>query len=572
MKFKYSLFSAITAIVFFSLSATYGQNCLGFIWQINSGDSAQWQSAGFVPRNWSQVNIGISLERQGYRCYSGYYSLWNQVVIPAKYKHSTDGNLQLRFKFEAEKADVFFNGTAIGSSKQPGSEESFDLPHSLVRWGKPNQILIRIRNSFYTGGSCVTYIYIVPGTSKKDVILDAAFTNEQHVYSDPSDIRFSASIGINDGQGFEGVQKAIVISDFHDTVFVNRSAVRVSSGKKKATSYALGRLVPGLYQVQLSFSSGGIESQKICWFAVAPEKITATPVNQQEVWDFWNNAKKELTTIDPQFKLIKVDSLCTEKSNVYIVEMKSLENITVRGWYIVPAKAGVYPAVLHFQGYSVSMQPQWFMNDTDIIHLALDIRGHGLSTDVINPGFDCPGYVGYNLGTPGKYIYRGAFMDCCRAMDFLLSRNEVDTGRIAVAGHSQGGGLSLATAALYSGKIKCCITGSPFLTNFPDHVRIRSVYMDEMQYYMQHNNISCEQVYKTMNLVDNINLVQLIQCPVLMGIGLFDDDCPPHIDFATYNNIKAPKECYILPNRGHILGSDWYKYSGNWLRKKFQLK
>lgn len=560
----------LTCFLFLAFSASYAQNCLGYVWQIQRGDSVQWQKAGFVPHHWKRVNIGISLERQGYSCYSGYYSLWNQVVIPAEYKSSNGGRLQLRFQFDAKKADVFFNGQAIGSSRQPGSEEAFELPKEIIRWGQGNQVLVRIHNSFYTGGSCKTYIHIVPSHPKGGVALGVSYLNEQHVFEDPSSIHLSTFVQAQGGQSFTGVQKALVVSDFHDTVFVKQSQV-LASDSKHATSYALGKLTPGFYQLQLSFSSNGIATQNISWFAVAPEKVVTKPMYQKEVLDFWGQAKKDLAAIEPRFRLVRKDSLCTEKNDVYIVEMQSLGNITVRGWYIVPLKPGIYPAVLHLQGYSVAMQPSWFMGDTDMIHLALDVRGHGLSADVIHPGFGTPGYVGYKVGDPEQYIYRGAYMDCSRAVDFLLSRPEVDTNRLAVEGHSQGGGMSLATAALKPKQIKYCVTGSPFLSDFAHHVQIRTVYGDEMNFYRQQDGISREQVYKTMNLVDIVNLAGLIQCPVLMGVGLFDDDCPPHINFASYNRIQSKKEYYILPNSSHLLGNEWRQYSNSWLRKMFQL-
>jgi cephalosporin-C deacetylase-like acetyl esterase len=54
-----------------------------------------------------------------------------------------------------------------------------------------------------------------------------------------------------------------------------------------------------------------------------------------------------------------------------------------------------------------------------------------------------------------------------------------------------------------------------------------------------------------------------------MGVGLFDDDCPPHINFAAFNNIKSKKEYYIMPHKPHNLGDEWHQYYGNWLRKMF---
>ena len=52
-----------------------------------------------------------------------------------------------------------------------------------------------------------------------------------------------------------------------------------------------------------------------------------------------------------------------------------------------------------------------------------------------------------------------------RAVDFLCSRKEVDSKRIAVKGGSQGGGLSFSTAAL-DPRISLCASHIPFLINW----------------------------------------------------------------------------------------------------------
>jgi cephalosporin-C deacetylase-like acetyl esterase len=55
-----------------------------------------------------------------------------------------------------------------------------------------------------------------------------------------------------------------------------------------------------------------------------------------------------------------------------------------------------------------------------------------------------PGLLTDGIESPASYVYRGIVADCCRVIDFLLSRSEVDTDRIAVVGND----LALFTAAL----------------------------------------------------------------------------------------------------------------------------
>ena len=72
----------------------------------------------------------------------------------------------------------------------------------------------------------------------------------------------------------------------------------------------------------------------------------------------------------------------------------------------------------------------------------------------------------YHVTDRERYYYRGAYMDCVRGIDFLHRRTEIDTSRIGVWGSSQGGGLTLATAAL-DHRVSAAVAGVPWLCNFP---------------------------------------------------------------------------------------------------------
>jgi Acetyl esterase (deacetylase) len=211
-------------------------------------------------------------------------------------------------------------------------------------------------------------------------------------------------------------------------------------------NFTVPGIEPGFYKALVTFNNDMVTKKTSFMFGYEPEKIISPPNPQPDFANYWNRAKKELASVDPQFKVLKIDSLCTARRNVYLVEMRSLGNVLIRGWYSVPVAPGKYPAVMQVQGYSSTIIPQYVDYGDDLIGFGLNIRGHGNSKDDINPGF--PGYLQYFLNDKELYIYRGAYMDCVRGVDFLFSRPEVDTSRVAVEGASQGGALTFATAAL----------------------------------------------------------------------------------------------------------------------------
>ena len=66
---------------------------------------------------------------------------------------------------------------------------------------------------------------------------------------------------------------------------------------------------------------------------------------------------------------------------------------------------------------------------------------------------------------PEYYYYRRVFVDAVRAVSVIQSRPEVDPERVAVCGLSQGGGFSLAAAALATG-VSAVLADVPFLCDF----------------------------------------------------------------------------------------------------------
>ena len=63
------------------------------------------------------------------------------------------------------------------------------------------------------------------------------------------------------------------------------------------------------------------------------------------------------------------------------------------------------------------------------------------------------------------------------------------------------------------------------------------------------------------------NFAPRIQCPIVMGIGLQDNTCPPHINFASYNLIPSEKKYYVYRNHKHGVGSGWWPMRAAFFRK-----
>ena len=80
------------------------------------------------------------------------------------------------------------------------------------------------------------------------------------------------------------------------------------------------------------------------------------------------------------------------------------------------------------------------------------------------------------IGDPEAYYYRGAYVDCVRALDVACAQPEVDPRRIGLTGGSQGGALTLAVAALDpQRRARVAMPDVPYLSHFRRAVDVASV-------------------------------------------------------------------------------------------------
>lgn len=84
--------------------------------------------------------------------------------------------------------------------------------------------------------------------------------------------------------------------------------------------------------------------------------------------------------------------------------------------------------------------------------------------------------------------------------------------------------------------------------------------------------IKQEDCYHTLSYIDIKNLAPWIKVPVFMTIGLVDETCPPHTNFAAYNQLTVPKEYHVYPTAGHGMPGEYNDLKYNWIKKQFGME
>ncbi|MEC7583872.1 MAG: alpha/beta fold hydrolase [Planctomycetota bacterium] len=306
---------------------------------------------------------------------------------------------------------------------------------------------------------------------------------------------------------------------------------------------------PGFYFVECRYQSPG-EVDAVARMRVGsdPEQIERPLTARPDLQDFWRETLDELGQVKPRYMVTHQPERSNDERDLYLVEMRSLGDVRVRGWLQVPKKAGPHATILRVPGYSGNMRPT--SDDPDMVVFSFNIRGHGNSQqDVSGAKQD---YWVRGLDDKESYYYRGAYADCIRAVDYLCTREDVDQDRLVIWGASQGGGLSWMTAAL-DPRIDACIADIPWLADWVGYFRLTD-WPEMNSWVAARPERTWPSTYETLSYFDTMNMADRITCPVLMRVGLQDRICPPSTSFATYNRIAGPKNFLVYPNAGHGIG------------------
>lgn len=276
---------------------------------------------------------------------------------------------------------------------------------------------------------------------------------------------------------------------------------------------------------------------------------------------FWNASLAELKAVPPAVKMIPAN-FPVPYAECFDLFFNGTGGAKVHAKLLRPRNAQKpNPAVLMFHGYScnagdwVDKLPYVAMGFTVA---ALDCRGQaGLSQDPGGqPGMTLHGHIIRGIeGRPEDLMFRNVFLDTARLASIVMDMPYVDPGRVGVTGASQGGGLTLACAALVP-EIKKAAPLYPFLC---DYQRVWQIDQDENAYaeireyfrWRDPLHLREQEFFTRLGYIDVQNLCPRIRGEVYMAVGLRDTICPPSTQFAAYNKISAPKSLAIYPDFTH---------------------
>ncbi len=252
----------------------------------------------------------------------------------------------------------------------------------------------------------------------------------------------------------------------------------------------------------------------------------------------------------------------------------------VRAWLHLPEGGRApLPAVVEYLGYGGGRglaHERILWAAAGYAHFVMDTRGQGSSWAVgETPDPDAtgapshPGFMTQGILDPRTYYYRRVFADAVRAVEAARAHPAIDAGRIAVTGGSQGGGISIAVAALVP-DIAATMPDVPFLCDFPRAITVAdSDPYGEIVRYLKLHRDHVEAALTTLSYFDVAVLGRSATAPALFSVGLMDRVCPPSTVYAAYNAYGGPKEILEYPFNDHEGGQGFQDAAKlRWLRER----
>ena len=237
----------------------------------------------------------------------------------------------------------------------------------------------------------------------------------------------------------------------------------------------------------------------------------------------------------------------------------------------VPKAEGTYPALLRVPGAGV--RP--YSGDTYLAPgkvIVLEVGIHGIPVTMQQSVYDnlaagaLNGYWNFCRDNRDQNYYNRVIVGALRAVDFICSLPQYNGKALGVTGSSQGGALSVITAALDS-RVTFYGAVHPALCDHEAFLKKRAGGWPH--YYYQ--AAPTDKELKALRYYDTANFARCLKAIGWFSWGYNDEVCPPTSMYAAYNAVTAPKELHLYLETGHYWYQEQWEEWQDWLRKQLGL-
>ena len=323
---------------------------------------------------------------------------------------------------------------------------------------------------------------------------------------------------------------------------------------------------PGFLDLRLTATVDGHKYRHHVKVGFSPDQLRPYTQCPADFDQFWQQTLQEARQRPVEVSSKPVAQYTTDAFDCYLLKIKTDSRHSVYGYLTVPKEGAAvggqastkkYPVVLCPPGAGVKTIKEPMRNTyyarNGFIRLEMEIHGLNpeLSTETfgeISTAFSGPnGYLSNGLDNRDNYYMRHVYVACVRCLDYLTTLPQWDGRNLFVQGGSQGGALSLITAAL-DPRVTACVANHPALSDMAGYLDNRA---GGYPHFKKEEGMFTPDKVNTLQYYDVVNFAPRIKCPVFMTWGFNDNTCPPTTSYIVWNRIAAPKEPLVTPINEH---------------------
>ncbi len=332
------------------------------------------------------------------------------------------------------------------------------------------------------------------------------------------------------------------------------------------------RMQPGFKACELSFNAYGKTYKDFIKVAYEPEILRPLTPMPGDFVEFWKKTMKATNknALNPQ--ITHLPKYSTDSVDVYQVTITVGANGRNMNGYLTKPKFGdKHPVLFCPPGAGANkITPTTFYSDRGYIYMNINIH-HGCNSELSDEEFAEARKIAEEYNRKGiedkeTFYYREVYAGCARCVDYMMTLPEWDGKNVGVTGGSQGGALSIITAAL-NPNVTFCV---PFYPALCDVLGFKHGRAGGWPKYFRGGKEEKTGAERTLGYYDVANFARILKCPVFYSFGFNDDTCSPTSTYATYNVIPTEKVLDITPSSGHWRFTDSNDKAMEWMKQQLK--
>lgn len=351
-----------------------------------------------------------------------------------------------------------------------------------------------------------------------------------------------------------------------------KKGVRLKDGMLKLQA---SMKTPGFLRCKVKAHVDGQTYEGLATAAYAPEQLKPVSQLPDDFRAYWDETLKKARELPLNATMELLPERCTEADNVYQVSFQVKPGGgRFYGILSIPKKEGKYPALLRVPGAGV--RP--YSGDTYTAPgqlITLEVGIHGIPVTMEQNVYDnlangaLSNYWTFRRDDRDAIYYNRVVVGALRAIDLICSLPQFNGKALGVTGSSQGGALSIITAALDS-RVTFLTAVHPALCDHEGFFEKRACGWPHYFYY--YGGADSEKIRNTVRYYDTANFARFIKVPGWYSWGYNDEVCPPTTMQATYNIISAPKELHPYLETGHYWYQEQWDAWQAWIKQQLGLE